>query len=488
MWTITVRSPNAEPRQYTLKPGNNTIGRMSGNDIVILDPSASRFHAKIEYDEDDGSLSLIDLGSTNGTFINRDRITEPRPLNEQDLIRIGQHTMDLVSDQSSGESRSLKNTQMLTRDLLLESLDQNAILLTEVATRLNTVLNIDTALREVSNLMKISMGADRSEVILAENLDQLSELGFATSIAHQAMEQRSAIIVHDAGQAYGQSASLLRIHAAMCVPVLSGDEILALIYVFKNRPRARPFTRRDMQLAIAIGHQTALTIQRMKLLERSSREEMITNLLQRFLSPQQAENILQDYLQSGELPGLTEHNLTILAAEISNSSELAERLGAMRFGQLLNQYYLGLTEVIFNNQGSLNKYIGDGLMGVFGMPQQPPNPEVRAVKTALEIFGKLKELNDNSDEEISIGIGLYTGQAMAGYVGTKEYIEFSVIGYPVNAAWGLEALARPNRIYIGDSTYQQAIDHFDIKPLGEVNIKDKDEHVKAYEVLGNRSK
>ena len=167
----------------------------------------------------------------------------PHSLQENDIIRIGQHTMDLtlLDDQKDAKPKQLKNTQMLTRELLIESLDQNAVLLTEVAARLNTVTELDAALREVGNLMKVSMGADRSEVILIEKLSQLSELGFATSIARQALEQRSAVIVHDAGQAFGKSASLLKIHAAMCVPVMSSDEILALIYVFKNRPRSAPF-------------------------------------------------------------------------------------------------------------------------------------------------------------------------------------------------------------------------------------------------------
>jgi GAF domain-containing protein len=90
--------------------------------------------------------------------------------------------------------------------------------------------------------MKSTMGADRCEVLLYSQFDQLQELGFARSIAQQAIQQRSAVIVQDAqtDPSVGRSAVLLNIHAALCVPVMAGDEILGLIYVFKNRPRSAP--------------------------------------------------------------------------------------------------------------------------------------------------------------------------------------------------------------------------------------------------------
>jgi adenylate cyclase len=482
MWTLTIRSPNGEPRQHQLQQGNNTIGRMSGNDIVILDPSASRFHAKIVSEE--GHITLYDLGSTNGTYVNRDRISSPRTLNANDIIRIGQHTMDLnpPEEQQDTKPKQLKNTQMLTRELLIEALDQNAVLLTEVAARLNSITDLDTALREVSNLMKVSMGADRSEVILIEKLSQLSELGFATSIARQALEQRSAVVVHDAGQAYGKSASLLKIHAAMCVPVMSGDEILALIYVFKNRPKARPFNQRDLQLAIAIGHQAALTIQRMKLIEQVKREELISKLLRRFLSQEEADYVLQDYLQYGQLPALAEQKLTILAADISASTELSKRLGPRRFSQVLGSFYEEMTDAIFSQQGILNNFIGDGLLAIFGMPHQPPEPEIRAINAAQDMLDRIDTLNATYEETLQIGIGINTGPTIAGYMGTHDYIEFAVLGYPVNIAWALEAQARPNRILIGQPTFEALSNDFEAEQAGSVEIKHQTEKIDAYEV------
>jgi adenylate cyclase len=96
---------------------------------------------------------------------------------------------------------------------------------------------------------------------------------------------------------------------------------------------------------------------------------------------------------------------------------------------------------------------------------------------------QLDSINRTTGESISIGIGINTGPAMAGYLGNLEYVEFTLIGYPVNIAWGLESLARPNRILIGHPVYQAVGDAFHIEDLGVVEIKKGIEPVHAYEVM-----
>jgi diguanylate cyclase (GGDEF)-like protein len=274
MWVLTIRSPSSEPRDYVLKAGKNIVGRKPDNDIVIADESASRVHAEIHCHAD--LVVAVDLGSTNGTFVNRERLTQPHVLRPEDQIRIGQHvaTIAFRDDNTASELvAAFSGTQPLTRDLLLESVDQHAVLLYEVASRLNTILDLDVALHEVSKLMRVSMGAEKSEVILAERFGQLAELGFPTSIAHQAIEQRSVVVLANipaqAAQTFGKSALLLGIRSALCVPVMIGEEIAALIYVYKTDPASRPFDQHDVQLAVAISHQAALTIQRTRLLEKA---------------------------------------------------------------------------------------------------------------------------------------------------------------------------------------------------------------------------
>ena len=183
-----------------------------------------------------------------------------------------------MADNLAGADRPIANTlqlntRLLNRNVLLESLDRYAVLLCNVSERLNTIIDPDLALSEVGSLIREAMGADRCQVILAESFPRLQELGFPTSIAQKAISEHATVLVPDMVQAVhndptiGKSGLLMSIRSALCVPVMMGEEVLGLIYVHKTDPGHRPFDQRDVQLAVAISHQAALTIQRTRLLE-----------------------------------------------------------------------------------------------------------------------------------------------------------------------------------------------------------------------------
>jgi adenylate cyclase len=359
------------------------------------------------------------------------------------------------------------------------------VLLSEVAERLTTVLDLDTALREVSLLMRRSMGADRCDVILAERFGKLSELGFPVAIAQLAIEQRSAVILPDVSSqpdsALTQTAILLRIRSALCVPVLSGEEVVALIYVYKTSPLSRPFDGRDLQLAVAISHQAAMTIQRARLLRRLRKETRIRELLSRFLAPAQADTLTDEYLKNGKLPEVSELNLTALFVDIRDSTGLAERLGARQFSQVLSAYYQDMTQIVFDHEGTMLQYMGDGLMAIFGM-FAPANHEVRAVRSGLAMLQRQRGMEVNG-EKIDIGVGINTGPMMAGYLEIQDRIDFSVLGDAVNVCQRLEGLARPDRLFIGPGTFKSVTGQFNIQPVGPLEVKGRQRPVEVYEVL-----
>ena len=408
-----------------------------------------------------------------------------------DQIRIGQHIITLTKQDTApkqGAQDSLSGTQPLTRDLLLESLDQHAVLLYEVAGRLNTIIDLETALREVSNLLRVALGADKCEVILSEKFGQLSELGFPTTIARLAIDQRSAVVIPDLSASQqdsglGKSALLLRIRSVMCTPILSGEEIAGLIYVYKTRPLARPFDQRDLQLAVAISHQAALTIQRTRLLKRIRQEQRIRGLLQRFFAAPDAEIFLQDYLQTGRLPDLSEQILTVLFADICDSTGMAERLGAWRFSKILSRYYQDMTGAVFDQGGLVNKFLGDGLMAVFGVTRNKSNPEERALLASLEMLTRLEAISQAEGEKIEIGIGVNTGPTIAGYLGTEERVEYTVLGDAVNVAQRLQEQARPNRVFIGAATRAAINGNFNFRAVGHVELRGRTQPIETFEIL-----
>ena len=487
MWSLTLRTPGGKPSIFEVKKTRMTIGRREDNDIVLAEKMASRVHAELTYDPRGELLTVRDLGSTNGTYVNTERLLEPRPLKHNDFIRIGGDLIQVsyhIANEPAGAH--IVGTQTLSRELLLESIDQHAVLLYEIARRLNTVLDLDSALSEASELMQVAMGANKCELILAADFDQLARRGFPTTFARMAINQRASVIIPDVesqADKIGQSAFLLRVRSALCVPVMSGEEVIALIYMYKTDPLEPPFNQHDLQLGVAISHQAALTIQRMQLMKRVQEEQNARRLLQRFVSPAETDFILQGYLSSGQLPELQEMTLTILFADIVDSTGLAERIGPQRFGALLQRYYEDMTAIIFAHGGLVDKYLGDGLMAVFGMTGRDTDPEGRAVQTGMEMLAQIEAINLSEQDQITVGIGINTGVVMAGYVGTAERVELTVLGDTVNVASGLQAVARPNRLVVGPATVACIVGRYTMRRVGAINVKGRIRDIQAYEVL-----
>lgn len=493
MWTLTVRSADTRPTEYLIKPGVNTIGRRQDNDIIIADEAASRQHAQIHLDEKTNNLTVRDLGSRNGTFINRRRLTEKFDfnLNPNDVLRIGTYEILITLTAEFGEEEEAPpGFQPFSRELLLESFDNHAILLYEVIQQLNNILDIGVALKEVSRLLQLTLGADKCQVVLAEDFGRLKELGFPRTIAQAAIERRSTVLLPskepESKRLLSDSARMLRVHTALCVPVVSNDQPIALIYMYKTRSETRHFSQRDLQLAVAVGHLAALTIERVSLMERVREENRIRQLLQRFVAPVEAEFLLQNYLRTGSLPGLTEQRCTILFADIAGSIGMAERLGAKKFGELLERYYQDVTNIVFQYGGLLVNYLGDGVMAVFGMTGARSEPEAKAVAAGLDLLKLLSVRYRSGEKRIDLGIGINTGSVVAGYVSTKERVELTVVGDTVNVASSLQALARPNRLFIGPETYAKVRGDFLIESLGPTAIKERSQAIEVYEVVGNK--
>jgi len=193
MWKLSVRSPSNKPCEYVLKKGLYTLGRHTENEIVIEDESASRRHAELECQNN--TLTIRDLDSTNGTFVNRERISEPHTLKHGDQISIGFHVINISSQDpaattAANEQDRMAETQPMTRDLLLESVDKYSILLNEFTSRLTASHDLDQALEEIASFLQKTIAADKCRVILAMEFDQIREFGFSESIAKQAITKK----------------------------------------------------------------------------------------------------------------------------------------------------------------------------------------------------------------------------------------------------------------------------------------------------------
>jgi class 3 adenylate cyclase len=152
---------------------------------------------------------------------------------------------------------------------------------------------------------------------------------------------------------------------------------------------------------------------------------------------------------------------------------------------LLNQYFSRVTDIVFKHDGTLDKYIGDSLMAVFGAPMEKKDDAHRAVLAAKEICRELVDMKDKTETEVqfNIRVGINTGRVIAGNVGSPKRMDYTVIGDPVNVASRLESIAKPNQILIGEETYSRVKSKFKIKKVGAKKLKGKSTETIVYEVI-----
>lgn len=468
MWQLVVTSPDKEPKLVELKPGKLTIGRASNSDIVIEDVSASRNHAEVCLDGPTNTVTLTDLGSTNGTYINRQRIIGSCHLHPDDLIRIGMIVIH-VSHQT-GKIRQASNfsgTHHFTRELVLESVEEHSLLISEIAQKLNTVLDTSAVIKEVTQTIKRSMGVDYCEIMLRRELRFLETSDLTDPLAKQALRNKAAEVAP----------------TTMFIPIMINEHVIGLIAMHKSRPNAIPFDRRDLQLAVAISHQASLTIQRMELLEQVRQEEQVRRLLLRFVSPTEAEFVLKDYLSTGELPALTEQKVTVLFADIENSTRIAETLGPKHFANILNNFYQEASEIVFHYRGMI-KYLGDGILGIFIERNGEMSSEKKAVQAGRELIQNLNRTGSlDTNRRLVFGVSINTGKAMVGYVGTKDRVEFNALGDVVNVAYRMQEYARPYKIIIGPATVAAIADSCRFNRVGAFALRGREGTIQVYEIL-----
>jgi class 3 adenylate cyclase len=458
MWNLTITNPGSEPIQIKLRPGKMLIGRRVTSDIVVTDSAASRRHAEIYLDSISEMATITDLKSSNGTYINHQRITGLYRLQNDDVIRIGQTVMHLTKiANEEADLQGISGTHLFNRELVLEAVDENPMLLYEITEKLNTVVDLESAITQVIDLTKRAIGVDGCEIILARDFKTIK------------VESADSLIVRAT-------------RLAMVVPIIGGGKPLGLIRMEKKRPGARPFNKRDMQFAVAVSHQTALTIQRMELLTKIRTEQQVKQLLMRFVSPIEAEYGLRDFLKTGKLPDLTEKKVTVLFVEIADAAGFAKRIGAGNFSAFLTAFYQNTTQVVFK-RGGMVKYLGDGVLAVFMETQDKMDAEERAVRVALEIIDYVKRTHPGEpDKACFIGVAINSGKAMVGYAGTQERAEFNVMGDLIKVTYRMQEYAQPNRVLVGPVTAAAIKNKYVVQRAGNLAMRGQVEPIPVFEV------
>ncbi len=224
---------------------------------------------------------------------------------------------------------------------------------------------------------------------------------------------------------------------------------------------------------------------------RRSEEEnrFITEAFSSYVSPQLLKVI------SGKPKALSlggeERNVTLLFSDIRSFTTISEGLDSTRLVQLLNTYFDPLTRVILDNGGMLDKYIGDAIMAIFNAPVDLPNHPTAAARSALEMIRTVERLNHQLEREglpaINIGVGLNSGGAVVGNMGSSLRFNYTAIGDTVNLASRLEGQTKNYRcrIIVSEFTAERLDDEFLLRRLDKVKVKGKNQAVRIYELMEN---
>jgi adenylate cyclase len=241
---------------------------------------------------------------------------------------------------------------------------------------------------------------------------------------------------------------------------------------------------------ISFANQAAIAIENAQLYAKVKEEENIRERLQRFFSPSVVGKIMSD--KKTLTLGGENRTATILFSDIRGFSSLAEKTPALTSVEILNDFLSSMSDEVFLHEGTLDKYVGDCVMAIFGAPVSHPDDALRAIKAALgmkkrvsQLKGQWKDKLDVSMREtFEIGIGIHTGEVIAGNVGSEKRMEYTVVGTAVNLASRLENAAKPGQILISRSTYACTREFIEAKKLPPVELKNISRPVEVYEVTG----
>jgi class 3 adenylate cyclase len=219
--------------------------------------------------------------------------------------------------------------------------------------------------------------------------------------------------------------------------------------------------------------------------QKTKQEEDLRNRLSRYVGNNLVEKLINS--RSGALVETERREVTVLFCDIRSFTTIAERMSAEDVVLMLNQYFSVMVDIIFKNNGLLDKFVGDQLIAVFGLVEAMGNAPENAIRAAIEMQEAteqiMNERKKSNLECFEIGIGINTGKAIIGNIGSSNRLDYTVIGDCVNVAARLEQMAKGGEIIIGEQTFLQNTGYFDIESRGEVYVKNKKEPVVCYNVL-----
>jgi adenylate cyclase len=500
---------------FDLPEGRSVVvGRGVLSDLAVYDPTISRVHAELTVDG--SGVRVRDLDSSNGTCINGERVSGGR-LAPGDSITFGKVVFQLR--ESGGGSvvaaepppgAGLVAGGEIVQQLAVEppgvrpdaapaaGAEKKLGLLLSISQKLSGELDLDRLLGLIADTILELMPVDRVQILLRqpENGELVPRVfrsrqpdagrqQVPRSIANKAVEERIAVLTQDAAsdaRFKGRSIVIQQVRSAMCSPLMaSADQVLGVLYV-DNLADAHAFSDEDLRFLVAFSGIAAIAIKNSQFAERIQQEALIRSNLERFLAPHVAAEISR---QPGAARlGGDKRPVAVLFADIRGFTALAEAMSPDATAELLSEYFSEMVDLVFEHGGTLDKFIGDALMAMWGAPIAHQDDADRALRAARAMQRAVARLNAqwsaNGRPTIAVGMGINCGEAFAGNIGSQRRLEYTVLGDPVNVAARLCANAAGGEILVSGEFLAALREPVPAERLAELALKGK---AKAVEVF-----
>ncbi|HLY98845.1 MAG TPA: adenylate/guanylate cyclase domain-containing protein [Candidatus Angelobacter sp.] len=531
MARLIISSPDGKKGILELTKPVITVGRGNANDLVLNDSSVSRFHAVVKLQ--DKAVVIADRGSTNGVILNGERIASDREINNGDVALIGRYELRLENiDDSDIQVRRAEWPSTLNQ--IMRGRSENAIspppapdasaaslrelnervkklehenylltVLYDAGKALNAKLSIDDISAQVMSLAFRIEGVERGFLMMfneAGEVERQSEVRYrnpensgtqpqiilSKRVLDLVRKEKQPIMILDvsADERFRSSESIRisGLRSAMCAPLLGNNDIFGALYV-DNLEKPSAFTQEELNVFALLAAQTGAAIDNTVAHQKIAQQTLQRSALERFLSPDVVEMVVAN--PDIRLGGVNQE-VTVMFADIRGFTPMSETMSPEQIVEILNEYFTRVTDVIFDNGGTLDKYIGDAVMAVFGAPISKGHDADNCVESAIQIQQLLIELNRDAAArkwpELRVGIGINTGIATAGNIGSPRRIDYTVIGDTVNTASRLMSNAAGGQILISESTALAIGSRFEVATLPPLRLRGRTGPVNVFSV------
>jgi adenylate cyclase len=307
-------------------------------------------------------------------------------------------------------------------------------------------------------------------------------------VAEQQVSLMTSNALEDARLLGGKSIAIHGIRSAMCVPLWNRQRVIGAVQV-DSPIHIGSFTEEDLDLITALANFAAVAIERAQLSEKIEQERKIRSKLERYHSPAVIDEIVKGVVTTDETE-IRNAEVSIMFADISGFTTISETKKPEEVSEFLSHFFGCAVESIFAYGGTLDKFIGDAVMAFFGAPIPQEDHADRAVLAGLMMLRLVEEWNAERAKTnlpaVRIRIGINSGPAVVGNVGTEKRVDYTVLGSTVNIASRLESgVAKPGQLVISNNTLERMLGSFNTEPLGEFALKGLQQKMPVYAVLGS---